>query len=378
MGLKILVAPDKFKTCLTAPEVTRAIRAGIEQAVCRATVIEASIADGGDGFSSLIAAGGDYAKREVSVSGADGRQVTAAYYIGEGRAIVESAEAIGLRRLGARSSSALEFDSYGLGELLIEASRQPGVNELVVGLGGTATNDMGCGMASALGARFLDVGGRDIEPNPGSIASALATVDTRKMIELPPIRVACDVDNPLLGATGATRVYGPQKGLELDELEVAEKALAKLVDLLELGSEAKLSGGGAAGGLGMGMKYFCNAELNPGFELFAEEVGITAMLTDVDLVITGEGCLDHQSLFGKAPVGLARLAAAAGVPTWCLCGKMESNADLERDLADLFAKMLIVLEREPDLESAVANAPGLIAEMISEALLDWLGGDSLL
>jgi glycerate 2-kinase len=205
----------------------------------------------------------------------------------------------------------------------IEKSR---ATRLVIGLGGSATNDGGAGMAAALGVRFLDEHDALLDATPQDLLDKLARIDATQRIPLPPVTVACDVDNPLLGPRGATRVFGPQKGADAQSTPLLEAFLERLVKLSSGGESAVRPGAGAAGGLGFGLLHFAAAELVPGFELLASLTGLRDRIVAADLIVTGEGSLDAQSLGGKGPVALARMARAHGKPVLAFCGRADDTA----------------------------------------------------
>ncbi len=201
-----------------------------------------------------------------------------------------------------------------------------GADQVILGIGGSATNDGGAGMAAALGARFLDHHGNTLEPSPHALADDLARIDMSQLVAPRRVTVACDVDSPLLGPNGATRVFGPQKGADLQSTPILERALAALVRATDGEDEALRPGSGAAGGLGFGLLRFAHATLVPGFDLIASLTNLTEHVASADLVITGEGSLDTQSLAGKGPVGIAKLARQHAKPVWAFCGRADAAA----------------------------------------------------
>lgn len=308
--MRVLVAPDKFKGSLTGAQAAGHIAAGLLAADPGIEVIQRPIADGGEGtVDAAVAAGFD--RRTVTVSGPLGEPVTAAFGLRDGMAVVELAQACGLQLLGGRFEP-LRAGSRGGGELL-RAAVDAGARTVVLGVGGVACTDGGVGLLEALGARFTDTS--------VDLAPARATVAGVEVV------LASDVDNPLLGPHGAAQVYGPQKGATPSDVEQLEARLQRLVDLTGARDLACAPGAGAAGGVGFGAMLGLGARRRPGFEVLAELTGLTDVLSTVDLVITGEGSLDEQSLRGKAPVALARMAAARGTPVVALCGTIRVPAD---------------------------------------------------
>src|SRR5437870_3847685 len=304
------------------------------------------MADGGEGTAEAIceARGGSWLK--CKAHDPLGREIEARYaWIKDGKlAVMEMSEAAGMRRLSESERDPVRATTFGVGEMILDAAGR-GANEIIIGLGGSATNDGGFGMARALGFRF------DYEhpPSPGFGAASeqekdkervtdlvnLSRIEKPHDLELPKIIAAVDVQNPLLGENGATRVFGPQKGATPDQIQQLELALAKLADLVEseFGFDYRdVPGAGAAGGLGFGLLSFCNAKIRPGFEVVAEAVGLKDKMKDADLVITGEGSLDRQTLEGKTPAGVARLARTLGKPVFAIVGR----AAEDREARELF------------------------------------------
>jgi glycerate 2-kinase len=360
----ILVAPDKFKGSLTASEAAEAIRAGLRQARPGIEVVLAPIADGGDGTVDAAVAAG-YERVEVTVTGPTGEPVTASFAMSGDTAVVEMAEASGLRRLPGGRPAPLMATTFGTGEL-IRAALDRGARRVVLGVGGSATTDGGTGMAAALGARFLDSAERDL-PSGGA---ALRDLDTISLEQLDPrlrdveIVVASDVDNPLTGERGAAAVYGPQKGATPADIAQLDASLARLAEVAaqQLRTDlANAPGAGAAGGTGFGAMAFLGARLVSGIDLLLDLVRFPDVVVRADLVITGEGSLDQQSLAGKAPWGVAQAAARAGVPVVALCGRRAISADEARSAG--FAEVHALADIEPDLERCQREAAPLLTSL---------------
>ncbi|HZP89627.1 MAG TPA: glycerate kinase [Actinomycetota bacterium] len=326
--MRVLVAPDKFRGTLAAAAAARAIAAGWRRVRPSDRVEEVPMADGGEGTldAMLSALGGE--RRRVRVRGPLGDPVDAAFGLTAerpARAIVEMAAASGLALVSERRRSPLRASTYGTGEL-IRAACRAGAREVIVGLGGSATTDAGAGMAQALGVRLVDAGGRDIGSGGGSLLD-LAGIDVGGLD--PVVRrvrfvAACDVEAPLTGPRGAAAVFGPQKGASPGDVEVLDRALAHLAAIVhrDLGLDLRdLPGAGAAGGLGAGLVAFLGAHLRPGVEVVMEAAGLPDRIEAADLVITGEGSFDAQSLLGKVAGGVIRTAREAGVPVVVLCGR---------------------------------------------------------
>jgi glycerate kinase len=369
--MRVIVAPDKFEGSLTAGQAAQAIRAGLLRARPDAEVVGLPVGDGGAGtLEALVAAG--FERVPVPASGPTGEPVAAAIAVQGHRSFVEMAEASGLKRLPGGRRAPLEATTYGTGELL-RAALARGVREVVLGIGGSATTDGGAGMAAALGARLLDQAGAELPPG-GAALLRLARVDTAGLdprLRHVAVTVAADVDNPLVGPQGAAHVFGPQKGAGPDEVLLLDSALRRYARVLaaDLGVDvADIPGAGAAGGLGAGAIAFLGARLRSGIELVLDLVGFHEAVATADLVVTGEGKLDGQSLRGKAPVGVARAATAHGVPVVALAGVVEV-ADRELRAAG-FEEALALTDLEPDPARSIAEAAPLLeglAERVGRA-----------
>ena len=328
MMYRFILAPDSFKGTMDAQTIcaiwAQAIQNRIPQAQCRAF----PLADGGEGMvqAYLSLCGGQEGR--ASVQGPFGVPVEAQYgLLPGGRAVLEMAACAGLPLVGQQRDPE-RASTYGLGELLRHMASM-GVQEVLLGLGGSATNDCGIGMAAALGYGFLDEQGRALEPLAANMGRIAHIRPPEQPLELR-VTAACDVDNPLLGPQGATYTFGPQKGAEGPQLERLEAGMANMARLLqaELGADvAALPGAGAAGGLGAGVVAFLGGKLAPGVDLLLDTIGFDRALEDADLVFTGEGRLDWQSARGKLPVGVARCCQRAGVPCIALCGSLGPGAE---------------------------------------------------
>ncbi len=321
--MRILIAPDKFKGSLGAAEVAQSISAGLHDVLPDVIIEIAPVADGGEGTAEVIceALGGAW----VTCDAHDplGRPIETRYaWIDERKlAVLEMSEAAGMRRLRQTERDPLLAGTFGVGEMLFDAVKR-GAREIIVGLGGSATNDGGFGMARALGFRFLGADGGVIE----SVAnlSALGRIERPGRLKLAQITAAADVRNPLLGARGATRVFGPQKGAAAEELDILERSLMRLAYIVARDLQidhSDVAGAGAAGGLGFGLMSFCGARLRSGFDVVAEAIGLEKKVQDADVIITGEGRLDLQTLEGKAPAGVAQLAHRHGKRAYAIVGQ---------------------------------------------------------
>ncbi|WP_435607791.1 glycerate kinase [Pseudomonas knackmussii] len=325
--MKLVIAPDSFKESLSAPEVAAAIARGWLRARPADEVLLRPMADGGEGTVDAVleATGGE--RRECVVRGPLGTPVQAHWgWLGEGTAVIEMAAASGLHWVPADQRDATRTTSFGTGEL-IRAALDAGARKLILGLGGSATNDGGLGLLQALGVRFLDEQGAPLGDGGAELALLhsidVAGLDVRlRAVE---VEVAADVDNPLCGPRGASAVFGPQKGANPAQVEQLDAALQRYAQVAAqvLGEDhSAYPGVGAAGGLGFAARAFLGARFRPGIELVAEVAGLAEAMQGAALAITGEGRLDAQSLHGKTPVGVARVAAAAGVPVIALAGSL--------------------------------------------------------
>jgi glycerate kinase len=335
--MHILIAPDKFKGSLSAREVAENIALGLRDVLRGAQIDIAPMADGGEGTAEVIcdALGGSWLK--CKAHDPLGREIDARYACIADRklAVLEMSEAAGMWRLSKDERDPLRTDTFGVGEMILDAANR-GANEIIIGLGGSATNDGGFGMARALGFRF-DYEHEQEHEHEQKVTCLLhlAKIAKPKDLTLPKIIAAVDVRNPLLGENGATRVFGPQKGAVDDKIDNLERALAKLADVVskELGVDYRDEpGAGAAGGLGFGLMNFCGARIRPGFDVVAEAVRLESKMKDVDLVITGEGSLDRQTLEGKTPAGVAQLAKKLGKRIFAIVGR----ATKDREVREIF------------------------------------------
>jgi glycerate 2-kinase len=324
--VKIIVAPNSFKGSLSATEAAIAIARGVCEAFPDAEIVQIPVADGGDGTAEALVAAHKGTFKSVNVEGPLGDPVLASYgLIESGRtAVVELASASGYALLTPADRDPRRTSTYGFGQLL-EAARQGGAESVIAGIGGSATNDGGAGMAQALGYRLLDAFGRDV-PRGGEALLRLERIDGTGLDagwRSVKVMVACDVTNPLTGPEGASYVYGPQKGAGPETVVLLDRALAHLAEVIErdLGKRvAEIPGAGAAGGTGAGLIAFLDAKLVSGATLVVDASGLDHALKGADLVITGEGRVDAQTAYGKAPGEVARRAKAAGIPALLIAG----------------------------------------------------------
>lgn len=363
--MNIVIAPGAFKNSLSAPDAARCIGNGLQRSRLQATLHYTPIADGGNGtLNCFLTLGG----RQVGMPALDplGRWVNAAYgLLDDGKtAMIEMALASGLELLRRDELDALRASTYGTGQLM-QAALDAGATRIIVGLGGSATVDGGAGCLQALGVRLLDGDGQAVPPGGGYLNRVteidLSGLDARwRDVE---VILASDVDNPTLGESGAAAVFAPQKGARPDEVMVLEANLRHFFTLAaeQVGRDAREAvGGGAAGALGAGLMAFLGARMQSGIDLILEASGFDEHLRDADLVITGEGQMDEQTIHGKGPLGVARRARAFGVPTVAIVGGLRADDALLHE-AGMWAVLPIVTQPMP-LEDAIANAAALVEQ----------------
>lgn len=355
--MKILVAPDKFKGSISAQAAAEAMVAGFAAVWPEATIHCAPIADGGEGFAATLAEAlrGEW----VSVQSQDalGREIEARYvWVAEtSLAIIEMSEASGLWRLSAAERAPLKAHTSGTG-LLMRDAVQRGARKILVGLGGSATTDGGIGMAEALAYEFLTSDGDPLPAIPGNLL-ALTRISLEHALELPEVVAACDVENPLLGARGTAAIFSPQKGATEKEIFALEEGLRNLADVVaqDLGCDFRETpGAGAAGGLGFGLLSFCGATIRSGFDVVAEALQLEARIAESDLVLTGEGRLDGQTLEGKGPAGVAMLARRHGKPVVAFAGSITPEA------ARVFDATCVIVDEPIPLEAAMQRGAELL------------------
>lgn len=364
--MRLLVAPDKFKGSLTARQASEAIARGWLRAWPGCEAISHPVADGGDGTLDAIESATGARRRTTSARNARGRECEVPWLWDSTTcsAWIESAFVVGLAGLAAEERQPLTATTAGLGTL-IRTAADTGAERIFLALGGSATNDAGCGMACELGYRFLDADGIAFEPIPDNLAR-LDRIERPSALALPPITGLVDVGNPLLGPQGASSVYGPQKGATDDDVRKLEQALTRVADVARRDLDApdpSTPGAGAAGGLGYGLMAFLGAELRPGFDVIAEMTGLREAIESADLVITGEGRLDAQTASGKAPAGVARLARACGKPVIALAG----SVPLTKEDHGAFDAVLPITNESMTLDQAMQQAAPLLEEAAARA-----------
>jgi len=364
--VKILVAPDKFKGSLSAVAAAEAIACGLEQGWPGMEISQAPIADGGEGFADALrqALGGEW----VVTRALDpiGREVEARYAWVEAEklAIIDMSEASGLWRLKAEERAPLRANTFGTGQLMRHATER-GASKILVGLGGSATTDGGIGMAAALGYEFLTSDGEDLEPLPGHL-TALIRIEHEGAIALPEIVAASDVQNPLLGVRGTAQVFSRQKGATDKDIVALEEGLLNLADVVasDLGCDFRdTPGAGAAGGIAFGLLSFCHAKICSGFDLVAETLHLEKRIAASDLVITGEGRIDGQTLEGKGPAGVAALARKHRKPVLAFAGSIAEHPAVD----SLFDAHCAIIDEPVVLEAAMGRGAEFLTRSAARA-----------
>lgn len=373
-GLRVLVASDGFKGCLESEEVCAALARGLTRGGCAVQTL--ALADGGEGTTRALirAAGGEL--RAAEAQDPLGRARRAEFgLLPDGRAVVEVAAASGHSLLEAGERDPARASSFGTGQLLAAACAA-GASEAIVGLGGSATNDGGAGLAQALGVRLLDAAGRELPPG-GLALERLARIERPPDALVHRLRIvaACDVDNPLCGPRGASRTYGPQKGAGPELIPRLDAALARLAEVIarDLGREvAEVPGAGAAGGIGAGLLGLCEARLVRGAPLVLDAVGFAERLSEVEVVVAGEGQLDAQTLHGKLPLEVARRARAAGVPVVGVAGRIAPEARAALYAAG-FSSLRALADGPLSLQESLKDAVRLLEQCGEDLARGWLG-----
>ena len=369
--MKIVVAPDSFKGSVTALQAADAIEQGLRRVFPNAEIDKIPMADGGEGtVQSLVDATGGHIQTQ-RVIGPLGNEVDAEFGIlADGvTAVIEMAAASGLTLVPPHQRNPLHTTTYGTGQL-IHAALDAGCRRLIIGIGGSATNDGGAGMAEALGSQFLNADRKPIERGGGAL-SELTSIDTTSIhseIANTDTVVACDVNNPLTGPEGASHVYGPQKGATPEMVKTLDAHLEHYDEVLmqTFGqSFNNIPGAGAAGGLGAGLMAFLNAELKLGVDIMIDTVKLKDRMKGASLVITGEGQLDFQTAFGKTPVGVAKVAKADNIPVIAIAGGIGEGAEAVYNAG--IDAMLGIVQAPMPLENAVEDAPQLIADIAEQA-----------
>lgn len=358
---KVVIAPDSFKESLTALEVAEAVETGFKKVFPNWEYVKVPMADGGEGTVQSLVDATDGFIKEVEVLDPLGRKIEASYGIsGDGKqAIIEMATASGLELLKQSERDVMQATSWGLGDLICSALDE-GVERILIGIGGSATNDAGAGMIQRLGGKLLDAEGKQI-PYGGVALSKLQTIDLLELdarlsdIE---IEVACDVNNPLTGLDGASYIYGPQKGADEEQIKELDQNLKHFAEIIRKDLDIDIEkepGAGAAGGVGGALLAFLGAELRSGGELITEWIALEDIIKDADLVITGEGGINHQTVYGKTPVIVSKLAKKYQIPVIALVGSISEGYEkvYEHGIDVIFS----VLSEVTDLKEALKTAP---------------------
>ncbi|MFG1173545.1 glycerate kinase [Erwiniaceae bacterium CAU 1747] len=361
--MKIVIAPDSYKESLSALDVASQIEKGFREIFPHAHYVKLPVADGGEGTVDAMVAATGGKIIPLRVTGPLGDAVEAFYGLsGDGRcAIIEMAAASGLERVPPARRDVLHATSWGTGELIRHAL-DSGVEHLIIGIGGSATNDGGAGMVQALGAKLLDQRGEAIGPG-GAALAGLAGIDMREFdprIARCRIEVACDVTNPLTGEQGASAVFGPQKGATppmVSQLDAALTHYAAIIQRDLAVDVLSVPGGGAAGGMGAGLCAFCRATLRPGIEIVTDALGLDALVQDATLVITGEGRIDSQTIHGKVPVGVARIAKRYNKPVIGIAGSLTQDVGVvhQHGLDAVFSVIYRICTLDEALQEAADN-----------------------
>ncbi|GGU42025.1 glycerate kinase [Nocardioides albus] len=370
--VRVLVASDKFKGSLTAAEVAAAVSAGMRRGRPDVVVDAIPVADGGDGTLAAAASAG-FALVPVRVTGPTGEPVETSYARRDDIAVVELADASGLARL-PDGPDPLRASSLGAGQAMA-AAIDAGCRRIVLGIGGSASTDGGAGLLCGLGARLFTVAGDPVGPGGAGLeeVTRIEVDQLRRRLEGVSVTVACDVDNPLTGPTGAAAVYGPQKGADPDQVRRLDAALGRWASLVASFTGTDLRGrpgAGAAGGVGFAALALLGAELRSGIELVLELVDFAAGLDGVALVVTGEGALDEQTLNGKAPAGVAAAAARAGVSVVAVCGVNELDPDRLR--AAGIGAAYALTDIEPDRQRCLRDGAALLEQIAEQIAADHL------
>ncbi len=370
--MKIVLAPDSYKGSLSARAVAEAMRDGVLRVVSDADTVLVPVADGGDGTLETLVDSTGGSVETATVTGPLGEPVAAGWgALGDGNtALVEMARTSGLAMVPEDRRDPRVATTYGLGEV-IRAALDAGYRSFVIGIGGSATNDAGAGMAQALGARLLDAHGADL-PFGGAALAALDSIDLSGLdprIGESEVVVACDVSNPLCGPNGASAVYGPQKGATPEMVEELDAALRHFADIVERdvgASVREVPGAGAAGGLGGGLIAFLGGRLERGVDIVLGLLKLEEQLEGADLVITGEGCMDFQTVFDKAPVGVARRAAKLGIPVIAISGSHGEGFHEVHDHGIAAAAPIVC--QPMTLEESSDRGAELVAQATEEAM----------
>ena len=367
--MKIVIASDSYKGSNTSLKVAGLIQEGASRVFPDAEYVKIPIADGGEGTVEALVSGLGGEMVTVRAEDALGRPVDAFYGIVEGKVVAEMAAASGLPLLKENEKNPRIASTYGTGQVLL-AAMEAGFRDITIGIGGSATNDGGAGMAQALGYRLLDASGKDL-PRGGAALSDIAAVDAAGVSSLlneTTIHVACDVDNPLLGDHGASAVYGPQKGADPAMVTELDAALGRFADVVEDWKGRKMReipGAGAAGGLGFGLVAFCGAIIKSGIDTILDLTDFDDKIKGADLVITGEGKIDGQSIRGKVPIGVAARAEPAGLPVLAVVGDIGKGASAVYEYG--IDSIMSTVDKAMHLDEAIARSQECLVDAAERA-----------
>lgn len=373
--MKVVVAIDSFKGSMSSLEAGRAAAEGIKRAIPKADVTILPVADGGEGTTEALISGLGGEFHEISVTGPAGDNVMAKYGIVNQTAIMEMAQAAGLTLIPVEKQNPMHTTTYGLGEMILDAIEK-GCNDFIIGIGGSATNDCGVGMLQALGFSFLDEDNHEVvwgAEGIGRICS-ISDVNVSEKVKKSTFKIACDVNNPLCGPIGCSAIFGPQKGANKNDIRHMDMALshfAKLTKKVYHNADPDIPGSGAAGGLGFAFRTFLNASLKPGVQIVLEGIKLDQSVIMSDIVVTGEGKIDSQTLMGKAPIGVAKIAKKYDkkVIAFCGCAADDSVVCNENGIDAIFpiTRGILTLEEAMKKESAMKNMT-LTAEQVFRLL----------
>ncbi len=358
--MKIIIAPDKFKGSLTGIEFCNAVEEGLRKVMPTCEIVKLPLADGGDGTIDILNYHLHGERIEVEVNDPLFRRIDASYLYLESKrtAFIEMAEASGMKLLKPEEQNCFETTTFGTGEIIADAI-QKGAKTIILGIGGSATNDCAIGMAAALGYKFLDNNGLEVIP-VGKNLSKIKTIDNTgisKILKDIKFKVACDVTNPLFGPNGAAFIYGPQKGASPNEVNILDKGLEHITHLIfnQFNIEIQnIKGAGAAGGMGAGTIAFLNAELLSGIDLVKDLIDFDKKIIDADWIITGEGKLDAQTFSGKTILGVLNSAKNQNISVAAFCGSITLQKDLLDELGISYAASII--DKAINLENAIKNS----------------------
>ena len=372
--MNILISPQAFKGSISAIEVANNIEKGIIKANPNHNIIKLPVADGGDDTLDTLVEVTNGKIFETTATGPDGKNIKTKWgALGDNKtAVIEMAQISGLALMNRNKLEPLTYTTYGMGEIIKECLDY-GFNNFIIGIGGSATNDGGLGMAEALGAILKDKNNKQIKRGIKGLSS-LNTIDLKdidKRIYNSSFQIACDVNNPLYGPNGATHIFGPQKGFKSEEIELIDSYMKNYGNLIDSISKKEISnhpGSGAAGGIGAAAMYFLNAKLKSGSEIILDYLDFAKHCQNIDLIITGEGQIDFQTINNKAPIAVARIAQKYKIPVFAICGIL--GKDYQKVYKEGIKKIYPLCKNEKEIEFAINNADKLITENAYQIIKD--------